>query len=348
MQVPDHRRLGRELEIFATHYHDDMYPPMDLGAEQVVLRPMLCPHHILIYDAQPRSHRELPYRLAEIGPMFRYERSGVVGGLARVRQMTLNDGHVFCAPEHVQDEIASILAMVHEAYRALSIPAPRLRFSRAGDGAKYARDPAAWEQAEAMIRAALHAVGADYAETTGEAAFYGPKIDLQVTDPQGREETLSTIQIDFHLPGRFELEFRRHDQPERPVIVHRSIVSTLERMVAHLLEVHDGALPVWLAPTQVVILPVGDAGAHARAVCAALGDAGVRAGVDDRDQTLSARVRESWRLRIPYVAIVGDREAADGSVSVRVRGGRQLGVLQVTALVDAVAHAVALRLAEPA
>lgn len=248
----------------------------------------------------------------------------------------------------MQREIASILEMVHEAYRALSIPAPRLRFSRAGDGVKYARDPVAWEQAEAMIRAALRALGADYAEAAGEAAFYGPKIDLQVTDPQGREDTLSTIQVDFHLPRRFELEFRRHDGPGRPVIVHRSIVSTLERMVAHLLEVHRGALPVWLAPTQVVILPVGDAGVHVQTVYEALVDAGVRVSVDDREQTLSARVREAWRRRIPYVAIVGDREAADGSVSVRVRGGRQLGVLQIAALVDAVARAAALRLPEPA
>ena len=172
--------------------------------------------------------------------------------------MTLNDGHVFCAPEHVEAEIASILQMVDEAYRALSIPPPRLRFSRGGEGIKYARDPVAWEQGERMIRAVLDGIGADYSEALDEAAFYGPKLDLQVTDPQGREETLSTIQVDLHLPTRFELAFRRGDVAERPVIVHRSIVSTLERMVAHLLEVHDGALPVWLAPIQALILPVGD------------------------------------------------------------------------------------------
>jgi len=278
--------------------------------------------------------------------LFRNERSGVVGGLQRVRQMTLNDGHVFCAPEHVAGEIESILRMVGDAYRALSIPAPRLRLSRGGDGAKYVRDPAAWEPAERMIRVALDAIGADYLEADGEAAFYGPKLDLQVTDPQGREETLSTFQVDFHLPTRFDLRFQRGDVMERPVIVHRSIVSTMERMVAHLLEVHDGALPVWLSPVQVTILPVGDAAApHAQRVADALSDAGLRAEIDDRVQTLSARVRAAWRLRVPYVAVVGAREAAQDAVAVRLRGGAQL---DAGAFVSLVSDAVTRRLREPA
>jgi threonyl-tRNA synthetase len=405
MDIPDHRRLGRELKIFATeeecgaglpfwlpagavvrselagyvtelerhngyrhvstpamakrslyersghwaHYQQDMYPLIELGSEQLVLRPMLCPHHILIYDSEPRPYRELPYRLAELGTMFRNERSGVVGGLSRVRQMTLNDGHVFCAPEHVEAEIASILQIVDEAYRALSIPPPRLRFSRGGEGVKYARDPVAWEQSERMIRAVLDGIGADYSEAPDEAAFYGPKLDLQVTDPQGREETLSTIQVDLHLPTRFELAFRRGDVAERPVIVHRSIVSTLERMVAHLLEVHDGALPVWLAPIQALILPVGDgAAAHSRRVADALGAAGLRAEIDQREQTLSARVREAWRLRVPYIAVVGEREAEDDAVSVRLRGSGQLGAISVDRFAAIIVDAVARRLRQPA
>ncbi len=390
MDVPDHRRLGRRLGIFATeqecgsglpfwlpagaavrreiegfvvelershgyrhvntpamakrelyersghwvHYHEDMYPPMDLGAEEVVLRPMLCPHHILIFDSEPHSLRELPVRLAEIGPMFRYERSGVVGGLSRVRQMTLNDGHVFCAPEQVQAEIIDMLEMVDEAYRALSIPPPRLRFSRAGTGAKYADDAEAWQQGEAMIRAALDTLGLDYEDAEGEAAFYDPKIDLQVSDPQGREETLSTIQVDFHLPSRFGLSFQRAGIREQPVMVHRSIVSTMERMVAHLLEVHDGKLPVWLAPTQVTVLPVDTAaGAHAAKVCDALARAEIRAQVDNRDATLGARVRVAQQQRIPYLAIVGEREAETDTVSVRLRDGTQLPLMSVEAFV---------------
>jgi threonyl-tRNA synthetase len=397
MDVPDHRRLGRQLGIFATdeacgaglplwlaggaavraeierfvvalerrhgyrhvntpamakrelyersghwaHYHEEMYPPMDVGAEQVVLRPMLCPHHILIFAGEPRSLREMPYRLAEIGPMFRYERSGVVGGLSRVRQMTLNDGHVFCGPEHVEDEIADILAMVDEAYRTLGIPPARLRFSRAGTGEKYAVDAHAWRHSEAMIRAALDKLGVDYVEAEGEAAFYGPKIDLQVSDPQGREETLSTIQVDLHLPARFALRFRRGDTGERPVMIHRSIVSTMERMVAHVLEVHDGALPVWLAPTQVVVLPVSTAGhAHAGRVRDALARVAVRAEVDDRDATLAARVRLAQQQRIPYVAVVGDREASTDAVAVRVRPSTQLPPMNVDAFV-ALVHGAA-------
>jgi threonyl-tRNA synthetase len=390
MDVPDHRRLGRQLGIFATdeacgaglplwlaagaavrgelerfvvelerrhgyrhvntpamakrelyersghwaHYHEEMYPPMDVGAEQMVLRPMLCPHHILIFAREPRSLREMPFRLAEVGPMFRYERSGVVGGLSRVRQMTLNDGHVFCAPEHVEDEIADILAMVDEAYWTLGIPPARLRFSRAGTGAKYAADANAWRHSEAMIRAALDKLGVDFTEAEGEAAFYGPKIDLQVSDPQGREETLSTIQVDLHLPARFALEFRRGDAAEQPVMIHRSIVSTLERMVAHVLEVHDGALPVWLAPTQVVVLPVSIAAqTHAACVRDALARVAVRAEIDDRDATLAARVRDTQRQRIPYVAVVGDREASSDTVAVRVRPGTQLPPMSVDSFV---------------
>ncbi len=403
MSSPDHRILGRRLEIFATeeqcgaglpfwlpagaavrrelehyvsglerrhgyrhvntpsmakrelyersghwsHFHDDMYPPIDVGSEQLVLRPMLCPHHILIYDERPRPLRELPLRIAEIGPMFRYERSGVVGGLQRVRQSHLNDGHVFCAPEHVAGEIADIMAMVHEAYAALHIPAPRLRLSKAGAGMKYAAAAGEWERSEAMIREALDGIGADYTEADGEAAFYGPKIDLQVADPQGREYTLSTIQVDHHLPVRFDLAYRRGDAAERPVIVHRSIVSTMERMVAHLLEVHAGALPVWLAPCQVLVLPAGDGALeYARGVVDALSASGLRVELDDRDETLGARVRAAHPRRIPYVAVVGEREARDGSVSIRLRDGRRPGAMDAGAFAQLAGRVVAGRIAE--
>ena len=381
MEQPDHRRLGRELGIFATddqcgaglplwlpagaavraeleqlvvglerrngyqhvctpmlgkrqlyersghwqHYRDDMYPPMQVGGEEVVLRPMNCPHHILVFASEPRSWREMPVRLAELGTMFRMERSGVVGGLSRVRQMTLNDGHVFCGEEQIGEEIASILGMVTEAYRALAIPAPSFRLSRRGDGPKYVGDPAMWERGEAMLRASLDAHGLAYEDAIGEAAFYGPKIDLQVRDPQGREETLSTVQVDYHLPSQFDLSFRRGEAVERPVLIHRSIVSTMERMVAHVLEVHDGALPPWLAPTQVAVLPiVDDALEHAHAVRQQLHAHEIRVELDDRDATLASRVRDAQRRRIPYLAIIGRDEAAGGTVAVRLRDSRKL------------------------
>jgi threonyl-tRNA synthetase len=393
MDAPDHRRLGRQLKIYATddacgsglplwlpagattrgeierfivelerrhgyqhvytpemakrelyersghwaHFHDDMYPPMAVGAEQVVLRPMNCPHHVLVYQSEPRSIRELPLRLAELGTMFRLERSGVVGGLSRTRQMTLNDGHVFCAPEQVEAEIATMLAMVDQAYRALAIPQPAFRLSRRGRGSKYAGDSDMWGRGEAIIRSALATAGLDHVEAEGEAAFYGPKIDLQVTDPQGREETLSTIQVDFLLPDQFDLWFRRGEEKERPVMIHRSIVSTMERMVAHLLEVHNGALPVWLAPTQVVVLPVGaDAMLFGARVRDALRRADVRVELDDRDETLGARVRDAQQRRVPYVAVVGEREASSDSVSVRLRTSEQLPAMRTEEFVNLV------------
>jgi threonyl-tRNA synthetase len=283
--------------------------------------------------------RELPVRIAELGTMFRYERSGVVGGLSRVRQMTLNDGHVFCSPEQLEAEIGRILAMVEEAYRVLAIPPPRYRLSLRGEGPKYVDDDELWERSESVLRSALRTLGAEFSEAPGEGAFYGPKIDLQVEDPLGREETLSTVQVDFHLPARFDLAAFHGDARVRPVMVHRSIVSTMERMVAHLLEVHDGALPVWLSPCQVRILPVVDVAAEwAASVLGRLRDRGVRAELDDRDATLAARVRDAQADKVPYVVVVGRREAASGVVSVRLRDGRQLDPLpaqQFAALVGA-------------
>jgi threonyl-tRNA synthetase len=400
MDVPDHRRLGRQLKIFATdeacgaglplwlpagavvraeiehfivdlerrhgyqhvytpelakqqlyersghwaHYRDDMYPPMETGTEQVVLRPMNCPHHILVYASEPRTMRDMPLRLAELGTMFRYERSGVIGGLSRARQMTLNDGHVFCAPEHVEQEIASILGLVDIAYRALAIPAPTLRLSRRGQGSKYAAGSAEWEHSEAIVRRALTRLGLGFVEAEGEAAFYGPKIDLQISDPQGREETLSTIQVDFHLPERFELVFKRGTSEERPVIVHRSIVSTMERMVAHLLEVHNGALPAWLAPTQVVIMPVtSEVVGYARAVQTALVQGGLRAEVDDRDHTLAHRVRDAQQRRVPYIAVIGAQELETTTVSVRLRSGERPPPMSLDHFVQLVGAVAATR-----
>jgi threonyl-tRNA synthetase len=400
MEYPDHRRLGRELRIFANdelcgsglplwlpagatvraeieryvvelerrhgyqhvytpvlakrelyirsghweHFHDDMYPPMQVGTEQVVLRPMNCPHHILVFASQRRSLRDLPLRIAELGTMFRYERSGVVGGLSRVRQMTLNDGHVFCAPDDLEAEIVGILAMVVEAYRTLDIPAPRYRLSLRDTGSKYVADDELWRRSEAVLRCALGDLGLTYEDSPGEAAFYGPKIDLQVEDPQGRQETLSTVQVDFHLPVQFDLVADDGEHRIRPVMIRRSIVSTMERMVAHLLEVHNGALPVWLAPCQVRIVPiVDDAGEHVVSVRDRLRDRGVRVDVDDRDATLAARIRDAQREKIPYVAVIGRREAANGEVAVRVRDGRQLDPMPVEDFVAFVASIAASR-----
>ena len=276
--------------------------------------------------------------------MFRYERSGVVGGLSRVRQMTLNDGHVFCAGEQIEEEIASILELVDLAYKALAMPTPTLRLSRKGDGPKYAADPHVWARSEELVRSTLVSLGLEYVEAKGEAAFYGPKIDLQVVDPHGREETLSTIQLDFVLPERFDLSFRRGTGQERPVMVHRSIVSTMERMVAHLLEVHNGALPVWLAPEQVAVLPAtSGAFAYARRVRQVLVSSGLRAEVDDRDATLAARVRDAQQRRAPYIAVVGEREEASGNVAVRLRSSEQLPAMSLERFTEMAGTVIAKR-----
>jgi threonyl-tRNA synthetase len=329
------------------HYKEDMYPPMEVGGEQLILRPMLCPHHILIFDEHPHTWRELPLRIGEVGPMFRYERSGVVGGLSRVRQSTLNDGHVFCPEDQIAEEIADILSMIELAYRALQIPAPTLRLSRGGTGPKYVPDPVIWRRSEAMIQEALDLAGAEYVEVENEAAFYGPKIDLQVTDPQGREETLSTIQVDLVLPSRFGLGYDRGGKRPAPIMIHRSIIGTLERMTAHLLEVHNGALPLWLSPTQALVMPATEASrVYAVAVKDRLISSGLRAELDERDATLGARIRAAHPRKIPYVVVVGEREQRDQTVSVRLRTGEQLQALALDRFIAMAGRAVSTKEAD--
>ncbi|MCT9142739.1 threonine--tRNA ligase, partial [Streptomyces violarus] len=241
------------------HYGDDMFPPMDLGAEQVLLRPSLCPHHALIYRSRSHSYRELPLRMAELGGMYRSELSGVLGGLTRVRAITLNDAHIFCTLEQAVEEARAALELIARAYADLGIRASRHRLSLPGEGGKYVADPDLWRRATALLREVLDGSGIPYEAAEGEAAFYGPKIDVQITDPAGRETTLSTVQIDFHQPERFDLHYIGADGAKhRPVMVHRSIIGSVERAVAHLLETHGGAFPAWLAPVQLVVLPVAE------------------------------------------------------------------------------------------
>lgn len=393
MEHPDHRRIGRELGIFASHevcgagmplwlprgaairseleqyivelerrhgyqhvytpdlakrelfersghsdhYRDDMYPAMDIGAEELFLRPMSCPHHILVFETERPRIGDLPYRLAELATLFRYERSGVVSGLSRTRQMTLSDGHVFCLPEQVHDEIADILSMVDEAYTTLDIPPPRFRLSLRDDGDKFVDDDALWERSENALRHVLDDLDLDYTEAKGEAAFYAPKIDLQITDPQGREETLSTVQLDYHLPAQFGLSAERGTERVRPVMIHRSIISTMERMVAHLLEVHNGALPPWLSPNQVRLIPIEPVSVdYQHSVRDAFRRCGARVDTDDRNATLGARIRAAQTAKIPYIVVVGPNEAASGTVAIRLRNGEQLQPLGIDAAVDLV------------
>ena len=243
------------------HYHDDMFPPMDLETEQMVLRPMNCPHHILVYESKQRSYRDLPVRIAELGTMYRYERSGVLSGLSRVRCMTLNDAHIFCTPEQIKEEFTGVMKLVERAYRDLGISQYRYRLSLrdTANKEKYVDNDEMWELGERVLREAMNSLGLPYVEAPGEAAFYGPKLDIQLADVMGHEETYSTIQVDFHLPSQFELNYIAADgKVHRPVMIHRAIVSTMERMIAYLIELYAGAFPLWLAPVQAVVLPITD------------------------------------------------------------------------------------------
>ncbi|MEU2618635.1 threonine--tRNA ligase [Streptomyces sp. NPDC007157] len=333
-----------EISGHWAHYREDMYPAMRVGAEEVVLRPSLCPHHALIYRSRARSYRELPLRIAELGGMYRAELSGVLGGLTRVRAIQLNDAHIFCTLDQAVEEARAALELIARAYADLGISAVRHRLSLPGDGGKYVADPELWRRATVLLREVLDGAGVAYEEAEGEAAFYGPKIDVQIADPAGRESTLSTVQIDFHQPERFDLRYVGADGGRhRPVMVHRSVIGSVERAVAHLLEVHGGAFPAWLAPVQLLVLPVAEAqSAQAEALVAAAVAGGLRAEVAHPGQgSLGARVR-GGRL-VPYQAVIGAREAEAGLAAVRLRDGRRVGALPAAELVRRIGARVAGR-----
>ncbi|MFI9508183.1 threonine--tRNA ligase [Nocardia sp. NPDC052566] len=316
-----------EISGHWAHYRDDMYPPMDVGDEQLVLRPSMCPHHAVIYRSRSHSYRELPLRMAELGGMYRSELSGVVGGLARVRAIQLNDAHIFCTLDQVADEAAAALAMIRSAYHAMGISVARYRLSLPGAGGKYVAAPQMWQRASKLLAEMLDRSGVVYEAVEGEAAFYGPKVDVQVADHAGRESTLSTVQVDFHQPEQFDLHYIGPDGAKhRPVMVHRSIIGSIERAVAQLIEQHGGAFPAWLSPLQIAILPISDTedpiAAELRDRCRA---AGLRTELISADDgTLGARIR-THRL-VPYHVIIGQAEAANGTVALRLRDGRRLSL----------------------
>lgn len=303
-------------------FSDDMFPPMRVGGSELVLRPANCPHHAKIYAAARHSYRELPIRLNELGAMFRAERSGVLSGLSRVRQIHLDDTHVFCRPDQISDEVARALRSALEAQRILGLPVDSVRLSRRGDSEAFLGAPAQWERAESALREAAESVGVaragmPWVEVAGEAAFYGPKLDLQVQDGRGHEETIATVQLDFVQPERFDLTYDAADgSPHRVVMIHRGTVGSMERVVAALLERYQGRLPLWLAPTQVCVLPVspGEDGA-ARSLVEELVAAGLRVRLDAVG-TLGARIRASRQRRDCLLAVIGPAEAAAGAVQV--------------------------------
>jgi threonyl-tRNA synthetase len=310
-------------------YRENMYAPIDIEGQEYFLKPMNCPFHILIYKSQPRSYRDLPLRWAELGTVYRYERSGVLHGLLRVRGFTQDDAHIFCRPDQVEDEILRVLDFSLYMLEAFGFKEYELSLSVRDPATpeKYAGSSENWELAEGALARALEQRGFPYTRMEGEAVFYGPKIDIKVKDAIGRSWQLSTIQFDFNLPERFDLTFMGEDSREhRPYMIHRALLGSLERFLGILIEHYAGAFPVWLAPVQAAVFPVIEKNsAYAERVVARLREAGLRAEVHGGGRTLSYRIRQAQLQKIPYMLVVGDREEAEGQVALRLRTGEDLG-----------------------
>jgi threonyl-tRNA synthetase len=293
----------------------------------------------MIYQHEQRSYRELPLRLAEFGTMWRYEKSGELSGLSRVRRMDLNDAHIFCTPDQIQDEIIGVVRLIEDVYRVLGITDHWYRLSLWDpiDKEKYVDNPEMWERGERYLKDAMAVLGLEYVEAPGEAAFYGPKIDIQLRDPLGHSETISTIQVDFYLPNQFKLEYVGEDgQFHRPVMIHRGVIGTLVRMIAYLIEKYGGAFPLWLSPVQAVVIPIADRHVeYAQSVAARLRSRRFRVEVDTRREKMQAKIRDAQGEKVPYMLVVGDRDQQAGTVSVRERKQGDLGAQPIGEFVDA-------------
>jgi threonyl-tRNA synthetase len=319
-------------------YADSMYPPMELEGARYYPKPMNCPFHILIYRSRGRSYRELPMRLFEFGTVYRFERSGVIHGLTRVRGITQDDAHIFCSREQLGAELASLLEFVLRLLRTFGLTDFEAELATRPD--KFVGEPEEWDQAEAALRAAIEASGITYVVAEGEGAFYAPKIDVHVRDAIGRRWQLATLQVDFQMPHRFDLQYTGADNARhRPFMIHRALFGSIERFFGILLEHYAGALPTWLAPVQIRLVPIADRHlAYAGEVAERLRAAGLRAEVDDSSGRMQAKVRDAQLAKVPYVLVLGDRDQAAGAVSVRLLDGSERRGVPLDAFV---AHAVA-------
>ncbi|MFJ7637515.1 threonine--tRNA ligase [Peribacillus sp. NPDC097225] len=323
------------------HYQDGMFPAMDMDNEQLVLRPMNCPHHMMVYKNSIHSYRELPIRIAELGMMHRYEMSGALSGLQRVRGMTLNDAHIFVRPDQIKDELKRVVNLILEVYKDFDIKdySFRLSYRDPNNTEKYFDDDAMWEKAQSMLKGAMDELGLDYFEAEDEAAFYGPKLDVQVRTALGKDETLSTVQLDFLLPERFDLNYVGEDgKHHRPVVIHRGVVSTMERFVAYLIEEYKGAFPTWLSPIQAQMIPVSPEVhlEYAKEIQDKLKAAGIRVNLDTRDEKIGYKIREAQMQKIPYMLVVGDNEVNEGSVNVRKYGEQKSETVSFEDFVSAI------------
>ena len=326
------------------HYKDDMFPAMQMDNEEMVLRPMNCPHHMLIYRNKLRSYRDLPIRIGELANDFRYEASGSVCGLERVRQMCQNDAHLFVRPEQIKDEVGKVLKLIQEVYIKDFGFSPdsfkyRLSLRDKNNVEKYIDNDKMWETAESQLRQILKELNIDFYEAVGEAAFYGPKIDIQIKTALNHDVTIPTCQLDFALPERFELEYvDQNGEKQRPVVIHRAILGTSDRFISFLIEETKGNLPVWLSPLQVKVLTIADRHIeYADALAQKLERMGIRVEVDSREEKMGYKIREAQLSKVPYMIVVGDKEVEENKVNVRIRGVQEQESMDVEAFINKIA-----------
>jgi threonyl-tRNA synthetase len=326
------------------HYAENMFAGMELDDAEYRLKPMNCPGHILIYRDKLRSYRELPVRFGELGTVYRYERSGTMHGLLRVRGFTQDDAHIFCTPEQIEDEVVSCLEFALATLKVFGFEQYEAEISTwdGGKSGKYDGTPDLWKIGEDALQRAVDRLGIKAPVTADEAAFYGPKIDVKLLDALGRKWQLSTVQFDFTLPRRFDLEYVHEDgKRHQPLMVHRALYGSIERFFGTLVEHYAGAFPVWLAPVQVVVMPITDRQLeYAQKVHARLLAAGLRAHLDDRKEKVNLKIREAQLQKVPYMLVVGDREAEAGTVSVRHRKHADMGVKPLEQFVEDVSKLV--------
>jgi threonyl-tRNA synthetase len=323
------------------YYADSMFPPMELDGTKYYLKAMNCPHHHKIFDAEPKSYKDLPYRIAEYGTCYRYEQSGELFGLMRVRCLHMNDAHIYCNKEQFAAEFRAVNDMYTKYFKIFGIDKYVMRLSLHEPsklGAKYVNEPALWKETEAMVRQVLIESEIPYIEVPDEAAFYGPKIDVQIWSAIGREFTLATNQVDFNSGNKFKLSYNnQNNQPEVPLIIHRAPLGTHERFIGFLLEHYAGKFPVWLAPLQVKILPISDKFMEfAEGVKKQLKAAGVRVEIDDRSEKIGKKIRDTELQRVPYMLVVGEKETQENKLSVRRQGKGDLGMQDTQVFIDAI------------
>ncbi|NKQ35031.1 MAG: threonine--tRNA ligase [Chloroflexi bacterium] len=331
-----------KLDLYITsghypYYKDSQYTPIEVDDEKFLLKPMNCPHHIEIYKSQPHSYRDLPLRLAEFGTVYRYEQSGELNGLTRVRGFTVDDSHLFVTPEQLEDEFIAVVDLIQHVFETMGFHDFRARLGvNDPDSDKYAGTPEMWEQGIKAIKQAADKAGLNYVVEEGEAAFYGPKLDFIFRDVLKREWQLGTVQVDFLLPERFDLEYTAEDgQKHRPIMIHRAPFGSMERFVGILIEHFNGAFPLWLAPVQAAVIPIADRhNAYAYEVADKLKQAGMRVEVDASSDRMNKKIRNAQLQKIPYMLVVGDREAADGTVAVRTRANEDRGDMALSVFIE--------------